>query len=209
MSIAYLLPESTPENPTALVWRGLMVQKAVQQLLFDVDWSATSSGDGEDSGLDILVVDLPPGTGDVPLSLAQLVPLTGAVIVAAPQDVALADVRKGVSMFRTLKVPIIGAVLNTAYFVCPSCTDKHYLYGSNEAFKSVCEDTGLRALGELPLVGNVSKHGDEGVPTVLRDRDGEWAIKMGDIASEVRKSLGWDESRYVHAQSQQTAVIRC
>lgn len=163
-----------------------MVQKAVQQLLFDVDWSAHSEG------LDVLVVDLPPGTGDVPLSLSQLVPLTGAIIVAAPQDVALADVQKGISMFRTLKVPVIGAVLNSAYFICPGCSEKHYLYGDDTSYREMCETNQIRALGELPLVSKVSSDGDAGIPTVLRDQGSEWTISMKGIAAEVRRSLGWE-----------------
>ena len=126
MSMGFLVPPGSP-----IVWRGLMVQKAIQQLLFDVDWSSASSSSTSNGALDILVMDLPPGTGDVPLSLAQLVSLDGSVIVSTPQDVSLADVRKGINMFKKLEVPILGMVLNQAYYQCPTCVEpkKEYIFG--------------------------------------------------------------------------------
>ncbi|OBZ77303.1 Iron-sulfur protein IND1 [Grifola frondosa] len=166
MSMGFLLPraansESSADTP--VVWRGLMVQKAVQQLLFDVDWR---DGDGG-PGLDILVIDMPPGTGDVPLTLGQLVNVDGAVIVSTPQDVALTDVRKGVAMFQKISVPIIGLLLNQSYFICPSCSTPHYLFGSPDSFRATAGRLGVDILGELPLVPDVSVGGDKGVPFAL------------------------------------------
>ncbi|TCD66877.1 hypothetical protein EIP91_000775 [Steccherinum ochraceum] len=135
-----------------LVWRGLMVQKAVQQLLFDVDWRDHDNG----PGLDLLVIDMPPGTGDVPLTLGQLVNVDGAVIVSTPQDVALADVRKGVAMFKKISVPITGLVLNTSYFKCPTCTTPHYIFGPPTSFRSTAARLGASVLGELPLVAGLA-----------------------------------------------------
>src|SRR5258708_37915277 len=114
MSMGYLIPEAS-----AVAWRGLMVMKALQQLLHEVDW-------GE---LDILVLDLPPGTGDVQLTLTQQVPLTGGIIVTTPQDVALADVRRGIQMFRQVNAPILGLIENMSFHVCPGCGKRAELFG--------------------------------------------------------------------------------
>ncbi|KIJ55502.1 hypothetical protein M422DRAFT_73361 [Sphaerobolus stellatus SS14] len=198
MSMGYLIPQSkAPSSPspsnspspssastgspssandTPIVWRGLMVQKAVQQLLFDVDWrrrtgqkAASSQGEGAagGEGLDVLVVDMPPGTGDVQLTVGQLAKVDGAVIVSTPQDVALLDARKGVHMFRKVDIPIFGLVLNSAYYRCPSCSDKHYIFGSTDSAKRAVSELNLHGgenglLGEIPLVSEVSRLGDEG-----------------------------------------------
>jgi len=156
MSIGFLLPGAD----APVTWRGLMVQKAVQQLLFEVDWRGA---DPNDPGLDILVIDMPPGTGDVPLSLGQLVNVDGAVIVSTPQDVSLADVRKGIIAFQKLSVPIIGLVLNQSYFVCPTCNTPHQLFGSSIAAKAL----GINILGELPLTPGVSIGSDAGLPYAI------------------------------------------
>ncbi|KAF9219302.1 P-loop containing nucleoside triphosphate hydrolase protein [Gyrodon lividus] len=199
MSMGYLLPKSTENalrEDAAIVWRGLMVQKAVQQLLFDVDWRDGGHG----LGLDILVIDMPPGTGDVPLTLGQLVVVDGAVIVSTPQDVALADVRRGISMFRKISVPITGTILNQAYFVCPSCTTPHQLFGSPDNFRSVTSTLDVPVLGELPLVRGVSIGGDSGIPYALTassqqtETDGAggavWRNVMENAAKRVWESLG-------------------
>lgn len=197
MSMGYLLPksESGSREDAAVVWRGLMVQKAVQQLLFDVDWR--DAGDGP--GLDVLVVDLPPGTGDVQLTLGQLVVVDGAVIVSTPQDVALADVRRGISMFRKVSVPITGTVLNQSYFVCPSCVTPHYVFGSPTAFRATATSLNVPVLGELPLVKSVSRGGDGGVPYMLTaskeqaDEDNAggavWRNVMQEMAENVWQAL--------------------
>jgi len=198
MSMGFLLPRSpdaTHNSDTAIVWRGLMVQKAVQQLLFDVDWSDGKGG----PGLDVLVIDMPPGTGDVPLTLGQLVNVDGAVIVSTPQDVALADVRRGIAMFRKVSVPITGILLNQSYFFCPTCTSPHYLFGSPDLFRGTARDLRVDILGELPLVQGVSSSGDQGVPYALvggekkvaEDGAGgvEWSTSMEQVAEKVWKSL--------------------
>jgi len=172
-----------------------MVQKAVQQLLFDVDWSGGNGG----PGLDVLVVDMPPGTGDVPLTLGQLVNVDGAVIVSTPQDVALTDVRRGIAMFRKVSVPITGILLNQSYFLCPTCTTPHYLFGSPNLFRGTAAHLGVDVLGELPLVQGVSSGGDQGVPYALvaeekrKVQDGaggiEWRATMENVADKVWRSL--------------------
>jgi len=195
MSMGFLLPrppgaESSADTP--VVWRGLMVQKAVQQLLFDVDWR-----EGEDGpGLDVLVIDMPPGTGDVPLTLGQLVNVDGAVIVSTPQDVALSDVRKGVAMFRKISVPIVGLLLNQSHFICPSCSTPHQLFGSSDSFRTTASRLDVNILGELPLVPGVSTGGDRGVPYALTKADNnagggreEWLGVMEDVAASVWRSL--------------------
>ncbi|EMD32470.1 hypothetical protein CERSUDRAFT_99547 [Gelatoporia subvermispora B] len=193
MSMGFLLPKAAGSDSnvdTPVVWRGLMVQKAVQQLLFDVDWRGSEG----DAGLDLLVIDMPPGTGDVPLTLGQLVNVDGAVIVSTPQDVALTDVRKGVSMFQKINVPILGLLLNQAYFVCPSCTEPHHLFGSPDSFRSTAGRLGVDVLGELPLVPAVSQSSDRGIPYALAGRstsdanDG-WNKLMDDVAAKVWQTL--------------------
>ncbi|KAH7890375.1 P-loop containing nucleoside triphosphate hydrolase protein [Phlebopus sp. FC_14] len=197
MSMGYLLPKSrdnVSREDVAVVWRGLMVQKAVQQLLFDVDWR-----NSEQAGLDVLVIDMPPGTGDVPLTLGQLVLVDGAVIVSTPQDVALADVRRGVSMFRKVSVPITGIMLNQSYFVCPSCTTPHQLFGSPDAFRKIASTLRVDILGELPVVKGVSVGSDKGIPYALTssteqtETDGAggalWRNVMKDAAARVWSSL--------------------
>ncbi|KAG6839853.1 hypothetical protein C0991_011063 [Blastosporella zonata] len=211
MSMGYLLPrsaETDSTDDTPVVWRGLMVQKAVQQLLFDVDWSLYQSG----GALDVLVVDMPPGTGDVPLTLGQLVKVDGAVIVSTPQDVSLADVRKGIAMLRKVSVPITGLVLNNSHYVCPSCSSSstsihahpQYLFGPPDRFRATAARLGIPVLAELPLVPGVSAAGDRGIPYGLVERgkreedDGrgseEWVRTMADVAETVWESLKGDST---------------
>ena len=151
MSMGFLV-----EADQALVWRGPMLHSVVRQFLNDVDW-------GE---LDYLVIDLPPGTGDVQLSLAQAVPLTGAVMVTTPQDVALADVRKGVSAFEKLEVPILGVVENMSYFICPKCGERTEIFSYGGGRKAA-EQWGIPFLGEIPLNPDIRMGGDNGVPIVI------------------------------------------
>ncbi|PPR04491.1 hypothetical protein CVT24_013100 [Panaeolus cyanescens] len=204
MSMGFLIPSgnASPDGEqdntdTPIVWRGLMVQKAVQQLLFDVDWSKN----GQE--LDILVVDMPPGTGDVPLTLGQLVTVDGSVIVSTPQDVALSDVRKGIAMLRKVSVPITGLVLNQAFYLCPTCTSPHpqYLFGRPDNFYKVSQHLDIPILGELPLVQAVSKSADGGYPYVLASpsdvekHDGPggmtWRQNMAKIATDVMSNLNF------------------
>src|SRR3954463_11046412 len=135
MSMGFLVAEDTP-----MIWRGPMVMSALQQMLRDVAW-------GE---LDILVVDMPPGTGDAQLTMAQQVPLTGAVIVSTPQDIALLDARKGLNMFRKVDVPVFGIVENMSYFVCPNCGHRSEIFAHGGARREA-EKLGTEFLGEMPL----------------------------------------------------------
>ncbi len=153
MSIGLLTGEED-----AQVWRGPMVQQALRQFLTDVDWGP----------LDYLVVDMPPGTGDAQLTLVQVVPLTGAVMVSTPQDVALADARKGITMFRKVHAEILGLVENMSWFECGTCGTRHEIFAHAGA-RDEAERQGVPFLGEIPLVPAVRAAGDEGVPVVVRD----------------------------------------
>ncbi|KAH8119413.1 P-loop containing nucleoside triphosphate hydrolase protein [Phellopilus nigrolimitatus] len=204
MSMGFLLPRtqvsdsSRPSrDDTPVVWRGLMVQKAIQQLLFDVDWRENAGrSDFSGPGLDVLVIDMPPGTGDVPLTVGQLVNVDGSIIASTPQDISLSDVRKGIAMFRKVSMPITGLVLNTSYFLCPSCDTPHFLYGSAESFRRAASDVGTPILGELPLVPEVSTGGDKGVPFMLNPpgdshnrAEEEWKKVMLDISNKLWDAL--------------------
>ncbi|WWC73540.1 uncharacterized protein I206_107512 [Kwoniella pini CBS 10737] len=190
MSIGYLLPPN-PANDSPVVWRGMMVMKAVQQLLFDVDWKSSQNED-----LDVLVIDMPPGTGDVQLSLGQLVDVDGAVIVSTPQDVALIDARKGVGMFNKVSVPMIGLLLNMSHFTCTSCTTPHELFGSSKNFEKAAEQLSLEVLGKIPLVPSISDGGDSGRPiTVQNNSEGEEIRNIMNNVSE--KVWNWLSSRKI------------
>ncbi len=173
MSMGFLVK---PEQ--AVVWRGPMLHSALSQFLGDVEW-----GD-----LDYLVLDLPPGTGDVQLSLAQLLPLTGAVIVTTPQDVALADVRKGMAAFDQLNVPLLGVIENMSYFVCPSCDARHEVFGSGTA-ESRALSMGIPFLGAIPLHADVRSGGDSGRPVVVDRPDSEYARALAAIAGRMAQQI--------------------
>ncbi|WFD02800.1 hypothetical protein MOBT1_001485 [Malassezia obtusa] len=158
MSMGFLLPPAASGSnaDTPVVWRGLMVMKAVQQLLFDVDWRLGVSPETEASTtglpeLDVLVIDMPPGTGDVALSLSQLVMVDGAVVVSTPQDVALTDARKGITMFQKVNVPILGLVLNMAHFLAPDTGATYPIFGSSEKFDALATRLQTPVLGKVPL----------------------------------------------------------
>ncbi len=153
MSMGFLVPEETP-----MIWRGPMVMSAIQQMLRDVEW-------GE---LDILVVDLPPGTGDAQLTMAQQVPLSGAVIVSTPQDIALLDARKGLNMFRKVDVPVLGIVENMSYFLCPHCGERSEIFSHGGARKEA-EKLGTDFLGEVPLDIQIRETSDGGRPIVVAE----------------------------------------
>lgn len=169
MSIGFLVPEDT-----AVIWRGPMVMRAVEQLLYDVDWG----------NLDYLVVDLPPGTGDAQLTLAQKVPVMGAVIVTTPQDVALIDAGKGVNMFQEVKVPILGIIENMSYFVCPHCEGRTDLFSHGGGSK-IAEKLGVPFLGEIPLSADVREAGDKGTPIVEADPRSPQAEAFRKLAEKV------------------------
>ncbi len=159
ISIGFLIDSDTP-----MVWRGPMVTQALEQLLRDTRWRE----------LDYLVVDLPPGTGDIQLTLAQKVPVTGAVIVTTPQDIALIDARKGLKMFEKVGIPILGVVENMAIHVCPSCGHESHIFGAGGADK-MCRDYGTELLGQLPLDAGIREQADSGRPTVVADPEGKVA----------------------------------
>jgi ATP-binding protein involved in chromosome partitioning len=159
ISIGFLIDVDTP-----MVWRGPMVTQALEQLLKDTRWRE----------LDYLVVDLPPGTGDIQLTLAQKVPVTGAVIVTTPQDIALIDARKGLKMFEKVGIPILGVVENMSVHVCPKCGHESHIFGSGGA-ERMCRDYGTELLGQLPLDEAIRSQADSGRPTVVSDPDGRAA----------------------------------
>ncbi|MDF0604998.1 iron-sulfur cluster carrier protein ApbC [Neisseriaceae bacterium TC5R-5] len=174
MSIGYLV-----DADQAMVWRGPMVSQALQQLLTDTQWD----------NLDYLVIDMPPGTGDIQLTLSQKVPVTGAVIVTTPQDIALLDARKGVTMFQKVGVPILGMVENMAIHVCSQCGHAEHIFGAGGAAK-MAADFGVEVLGSLPLDINIRLNVDEGKPTVVADPDGQVAELYKAIARRVAVKVG-------------------
>ena len=166
MSIGFLIDIDTP-----MVWRGPMVTQALEQLLKDTRWRE----------LDYLVVDLPPGTGDIQLTLAQKVPVTGAVIVTTPQDIALIDARKGLKMFEKVGIPILGIVENMSIHICPKCGHESHIFGAGGAAR-MCKDYGTELLGQLPLDDSIREQADSGKPTVVSDPDGKIAAIYKQIA---------------------------
>ena len=153
MSIGFLIPEDKPT-----IWRGPLVMSAIEQLLRDVDWQ----------DLDILIIDMPPGTGDVHLTLSQKAQLTGAIIISTPQDLSLIDARKGLNMFKKVNVPILGIIENMSYFLCEKCETKHKIFGNGGA-KSEAKKLGVPFLSEIPLDILLRSSADEGKPIVLQE----------------------------------------
>ncbi|MDH5369837.1 MAG: iron-sulfur cluster carrier protein ApbC [Gammaproteobacteria bacterium] len=173
MSIGYLIDEDTP-----MIWRGPMVTQALEQLLKDTKWN----------DVDYLIVDLPPGTGDIQLTLAQKVPVTGAVIVTTPQDIALLDARKGLKMFEKVEVPVLGIVENMSIHICSECGHAEHIFGSGGG-ESMAADSDVDLLGALPLDISIRVGTDEGKPTVAADPDGAVATIYRDIARRVAAKL--------------------
>ena len=169
MSMGFLVEEDTP-----MIWRGPMVMSAIEQMLRDVDW-------GE---LDILIADMPPGTGDAQLTMAQRVPLAGAVIVSTPQDIALLDARKGLNMFRKVDVPVLGIIENMSYFTCPHCGERSEIFSHGGA-KKVAEELGMEFLGEIPLDMAIRETSDSGQPITVSRPDSEHAEAYRKIAARV------------------------
>ena len=169
MSIGLLIDEDKP-----MIWRGPMVQGALEQLIKDVDW-------GE---LDILFVDMPPGTGDVQLTMSQRVSLTGAIIVSTPQDIALIDARKGLNMFKKVNVPIIGIVENMSYYQCPKCNDKTMLFGNGGAKKTAI-DMNVPFLGEVPLDIEIRINSDNGEPNQTFSKGNKNSIHFDEISNRI------------------------
>jgi ATP-binding protein involved in chromosome partitioning len=173
MSMGFMVPEETP-----MIWRGPMVMSAINQMLRDVEW-------GE---LDILVVDLPPGTGDAQLTMAQQVPLSGAVIVSTPQDIALLDARKGLNMFRKVDVPVLGIVENMSYFLCPHCGERSDIFSHGGARREA-EKLGVDFLGEIPLDMAIRETSDGGHPIAVSDPASPHAKTYRAIAEQVWKKV--------------------
>jgi ATP-binding protein involved in chromosome partitioning len=173
MSIGYIVNEDTP-----MIWRGPMVSSALEQMLRDVEWG----------NLDVLVVDMPPGTGDAQLTLAQRVALAGAVIVSTPQDIALVDARKGLNMFRKVAVPVLGIVENMSYFLCPHCGERSEIFGHGGA-REEADKLGVPFLGEVPLHLDIRTTSDSGHPIVVSKPDSAHAQVYKNIAGRVWKQL--------------------
>ncbi|MDA0336287.1 MAG: Mrp/NBP35 family ATP-binding protein [bacterium] len=173
MSMGFLAGQDAP-----VVWRGPLLAQAVQQFLQQVDWGV----------LDILILDLPPGTGDIPLTLSQAVALSGAVVVTTPQDVALQDVERGMAMFDKVDVDIIGLVENMSYYLCPHCDKRHEIFGHGGG-RRMAARLGVDFLGEIPLDATVREGGDRGTPTMLAEPDSARGQAFSAIAAGILAAL--------------------
>ena len=173
-SIGFLIEQDNP-----MVWRGPMVTSALEQLLRQTNWD----------NLDYLVVDMPPGTGDIQLTLSQKVPVTGSVIVTTPQDIALLDARKGLKMFEKVGIPILGIVENMSVYLCPNCGHKEHIFGAGGGEK-MCADYGVDFLGALPLNLSIREQADAGKPTLVSEPDGEISALYKSIARKVAIKIG-------------------
>ncbi|CAD1809197.1 ParA/MinD ATPase like family protein [Candida parapsilosis] len=169
MSMGYLI-----KDEQAVVWRGLMVMKAIQQLLFDVEWTP----------IDYLIIDMPPGTGDTQLSISQLLDISGALIVTTPQDIALIDAVKGITMFNKVKIPLIGIVQNMSHYICPNCNHKSHIFKSDGAEK-VAKEYGIKVVANIPLNENICLQSDLGKPIVVSDPDSQISKDYFDIAKAI------------------------
>ncbi|MBK8173722.1 MAG: Mrp/NBP35 family ATP-binding protein [Rhodospirillales bacterium] len=189
MSMAFLVEEETP-----IVWRGPMVQSALEQMMRDVAWGP----------LDVMVVDMPPGTGDTQLTMAQKVPLAGAVIVSTPQDIALIDARKGLNMFRKVDVPVLGLIENMSYFCCPNCGHRTEIFGHGGARREA-ERLGMDFLGEIPLDIVIRETSDAGRPIVASEPQSEHARAYLSIAEAVAGKVA--QSRAAQAAKAPRIVV--
>jgi len=173
MSMGFLVPEDTP-----MIWRGPMVMSALQQMLREVEW-------GE---LDIMIADMPPGTGDAQLTMAQQVPLAGAVIVSTPQDIALLDARKGLNMFKQVEVPVLGIVENMSYFLCPHCGGRSEIFSHGGARKEA-DRLGTEFLGEVPLDLKIRETSDGGTPITVAEPDNPYALVFRQMAVRIWEKI--------------------
>lgn len=183
MSIGYLVDEETP-----MIWRGPMVTQALEQLLKDTNWK----------DVDYLIVDLPPGTGDTQLTLAQKIPVSGAVIVTTPQDIALLDARKGLKMFEKVQVPVLGVVENMSIHICSQCGHEEHIFGAGGG-ERMAEDYDVAFLGGLPLDREIREDADGGKPTVVKDPDGRIAAQFREVARRVAARLSLQAKDYTQA----------
>ena len=175
MSMGFLADESSP-----VVWRGPLLAQAVQQFLGQVQW-------GE---LDILLVDMPPGTGDIALTLSQVIALSGVVIATTPQNVALEDVERGIAMFRKVEVDILGLVENMSFYICPHCQERHEIFGHGGG-RALADSLGINFLGEIPLDGAIRRGGDVGSSVAAANPGSPQAACFNDIADGLAKAL-WE-----------------
>jgi len=173
MSLGFLLTDNSP-----VIWRGPLVMRALQQLMRDVNWGT----------LDVILFDMPPGTGDAQLTLSQSVALNGAIIISTPQDVALLDAIKGVQMFRKVNVPIMGIIENMSYFICPNCKTRSDIFSAGGA-KKECAKLQVDLLGEIPLDIDIRIAGDEGIPVVIKNPDNEQSKAFLNIAKKISNSF--------------------
>jgi ATP-binding protein involved in chromosome partitioning len=173
MSSGFLIPQDQ-----SIVWRGPMVMGAINQLLNDTKWDE----------LDILVIDLPPGTGDIHLSITQNANLSGAVVVSTPQDIALIDARRGIHMFQKVNVPILGIIENMSYFICPNCDARHEIFGNGGA-EETATDFGVPFLGRIPLHPDIRSSSDAGKPVTVTHPDGPLAAPYFSIAKQILANL--------------------
>jgi ATP-binding protein involved in chromosome partitioning len=182
MSIGYMIEEDTP-----MIWRGPMVTQALEQLLNDTHWQ----------DLDYLMVDMPPGTGDTQLTLAQKVPVAGAVIVTTPQDIALIDAKKGLKMFEKVDVPVLGIVENMSIHICSNCGHEEHIFGTGGGEK-MAEEFGVDMLGALPLDIHIREQSDSGKPSVVADPEGRIAQIYRDVARRMAAKLSKKAKEYGH-----------
>ncbi|RKF82073.1 Iron-sulfur protein IND1 [Golovinomyces cichoracearum] len=175
MSMGYLVGESSP-----VVWRGLLVMKALQQLLHEVDWG----------GLDVLILDLPPGTGDTQLTITQQIVLDGAIIVSTPQDIAIKDAVKGFNMFKITKTPILGMIQNMALYECPHCQASSHIFGEKNGVIDMCNEHNVKFLGDIPLHARICDDADRGMPTVVAEPTSNRAKIFVQIAENVGREVG-------------------
>jgi len=182
MSLGLITDPDTP-----VIWRGPMVMKALDQFLTDVKW-------GE---LDFMIIDLPPGTGDAQLTMTQKVPLTGAVVVTTPQDVALIDARKGLAMFRKVNVPVVGIIENMSYYICRHCGEREEIFGHGGGHRTA-DMLGVPFLGEVPLDAKVVVGGDSGEPIVILDPDSVAAQSFREIARCIAQQVESGTAGHTH-----------
>ncbi|KAI1006156.1 hypothetical protein K3495_g2064 [Podosphaera aphanis] len=175
MSMGYLVGESAP-----IAWRGLMVTKALQQLLHEIEWG----------GLEVLVLDLPPGTGDTQLTISQQIFLDGAIVVSTPQDIALKDAIKGINMFKITNTPILGMIQNMSVFDCPHCNKSTQIFGQENGVKEACNMNDIQYLGDIPLHAKICNDADRGMPTVISEPDSTRAKAFIETAKAVGKKIG-------------------
>ena len=178
MSIGFLIEEDTP-----MVWRGPMVIQALDQIINKTVWQ----------DIDYMIIDMPPGTGDTQLSISQKIPVTGAVIVTTPQDIALIDAKKGLKMFEKVSIPILGIVENMSFHICSNCNHKEHIFGENGGYK-MANDYNVDLLGKLPLQTEICKDADNGKPTVVNNPNGESSNIYKDIAIKVAAKIALKDS---------------